>query len=82
MKCVHIPVVVLLGDVDETRVCVGADRKEGGFPSQHRQRPDQVTGVRQEQGPLKHRTTVKEGSPVNTASAPTKLPGYARNRVR
>ena len=46
MRCVDLPVVVLLGDVDETSVGVGADRKEGGLPSQHSQRPNQVTGVR------------------------------------
>ena len=59
MRCVHVPVVVLLGDVDETSVCVGTDRKEGGFPSQYSQRPDQVTGVGQEQGPLTQTTTVQ-----------------------
>ena len=68
MRCGSLPVVVLLGDVDETCVGVGADREEGRLPSQHGQRPDQVTGVRQEQRPLKQNTTVQPTGPdVSTA---------------
>ena len=55
-----LPVVVLLGDVDESCVCVGADGEEGGFSCQHSQCPNQVARVSQEEGSLKQNTNGDE----------------------